>query len=571
MTISTHCLPNGVLGTNEIPVCNVSDATVDVYIPAGGLGSGNIRGVVVSMHGLSIGLLQLPAALVVNLNTPNTSVFGFESYDPAFTVNLVNDGWIVLGVPYPEDFYVGIGATAIWNDVASDSGHGSRYLTNQMHWWDHVVEYIHLKYGANIPIVPYGGSYGGYHTLLVAANRQSSIIAYCADVPATIISNASPTFTFPANYGPTAVTGDGNTVPPLPAGGTSGMDIGQTALNANSVNPNGVTVPGIVTYGTNDEAVGWQTTASLPGVGPIDSNTDAMLTNATNAGLPVLRNQTSDFHEFTNDDAGYSATFTPAGPTALSALSALYITNPYPNGSLAALNSGQCSIWASDNNWHTITFTGFHFTSYTTTAVTNVATSMPSSLTLGSMTGLSVTSGLISIPTSGTTLKATFGGVSGSTLTGVSYVSGSGNIAGTSFSTVTLVTYVTTAVTNVATSLPTTLTLSSVVGLYNGPGQVNISTTGTALLANYNGVSGSTITNVSYVSGSGNIAGTSASVVSLMTPLAGCSYSGTTSATVVAGAAVTLHGIPITGGFMNMGLPHWFAQYVDPVLAPRQF
>lgn len=592
MAISTHCLPAGTLGANEIPVCNVSAANTSVLLPAGGLGNGNIRGVVVAMHGLSVVYQPVPPVGSIG----NVTIAGYSGGSGAdMEANLLADGWIVLGVPYPEDFYSGIGATAIWNDVNSDSGNGSRYLANQMHWWDHIVEFIHTTYDPDIPIVPFGGSWGGYHALQVAINRQSTIIAYCSDVPATIVSNASPAYTSPANYGPNQVVAGHTFTTPL-ANGTGGLDVQTTALNPGYTsqigvtNPNGVTIPGCVLYGTGDGAVGWEITSSLPGVIPISSNTDTMLTNATANGIPVVRIQTNNYHEMTNADAGYSATYIDAGPTTLTSINSsgkLDIQDTGGGAFSPGIISGKCGIWASDNQWHTISFTNFGFTNYTSTSVSDVTTLSGSILTLGSTSDLNRSSGYISVVTSGTSLLASFSSVVGNTLHGVTYVSGSGAIAPTTSgytggAVVTLVNYCVTSATNVSTVSGATFTLSSTLGLNPTGGTITIATDkvfeGIFLPAvfTYATVSGSTITSVTYVSGGsffgfGNITGGANSTVSLITPLSGVTIAGASGgATVSGGSPVSNYGIAVPGGFMNMSFPYWFSQYVDPI-APRKF
>jgi hypothetical protein len=361
------------------------------------------------------------------------------------------------------------------------------------------------------------------------------------------------------------------------------MDAPTTALNT-------VNIPGIVTYGTQDPAVGWgyPGQASLSPLGGVASNayitsaipysnTDQIITNAQNAGMPVIRNQTANSHEFTPDDAGYSAVFTPTGPTALSALSTLTIAMT-PVGpdtdapSIGNFNSGQIAIWASDNAWHTITFTNFNFTTFTTTSVTNVATSLPTTLTLNSVSGLYLTSGSVTINTSGTALVASYTGISGSTITGVSYVSGSGNIIGGAISLVRLNVYVTTTVSSV-TSVPSTLTLNTTHGLNTSGGQLYIPTSSLyyPLFISYTGVSGSTITGVTYISGQGSLGGTVANNVVPQTSLIGCSYSGNTSATVSANAPICITGMTVgTNSFYKMSMSWWFYTYIDPI-APRQF
>jgi hypothetical protein len=319
MSVLTHCLPSGTLGTGEIPVCTITSANTTAYVPSGGIGHGFIRGVVVAMHGLSVVQAPIPPVL-----SADSSVTAFKAFGSTMMTQFINDGWLYLNVPYPEDYYVSLGVQGIYNDITNDSGHGSRYLTMTLHWWDHIVLYIKSTYG-NWPIVAYGGSWGGWHALQIAANRQSTLAAYCPHEPATILSNANTLFTTPVNF--TAVN-------------TTGLDITTTHLNA-------VTIPGIVTYGTNDEAVGY----NLAGTGgtPV-SNIDALITAAVGAGRPVTRNATPDFHEFTNADSG--TYFTPVGPTALSALGTLTVKTNLD------LVSGQCAILASDGLWHTLTFTG---------------------------------------------------------------------------------------------------------------------------------------------------------------------------------------------------------------------
>ena len=585
------------LGTNELPVCNISSANVATLIPTGGVGIGNIRGVVVAMHGLSVVAQPIPPVATIG----NSTVSGYPGSGPNFDANLLNDGWIILTVPYLEDYYVGIGATGIWNDINSDASNGSRYLLNQMHWWDHVVDYIHTTYDPDIPIVPFGISWGGYHTLQIAINRQSTIAAYCADLPATLVAYVNPAYSAPANYGPNAVVSGQTYSTPL-TGGTGGLDIQPTALTPGYTsqigvtNTNGVTVPGCILFGTNDGAAGWQDTGSIQGVLPINSNIDAILTNATAASIPVTRIQTTNTHAFLNPDAGYSATYINTGPTSLSSINSSGVLNIQNIGGTlpAGIQSGQCAIYASDDAWHNITFTNFGFTSYTSTAVSNVVTSMPSTLTLGSTTGLTVTSGSVSIAlTNGNAVLAGFTGVSGNNLTGVTYSS----IVGTAVTTnaigattsgymganiVSLNNYCVTSITGVNTMTgSTTLTLSSTVGLCTTGGTLSIVTDkvfeGTNLNAvvTYATVSGSTITGVTYVSGAnffgyGNITGGQVSSVYLITPITGVTIASPGSATVSSGAPVSTFGQPIPGGYMNMSLPYWFSQNVDPI-CPRKF
>ncbi len=323
MTVDTHCLPAGSLATHEIPVSPINAGTVWASSPPG-VGIGRRRGVVVSMGGL-------PLTATAEFVTPTAPVDSgpptpsdFVSYGGTFAAQLALDGWIVLDVAYPEASIYPFPVNAIFNDVVNDSGHGSRYLATQLHWWQHIVEYIRMNYGP-LPIVAFGRSWGGWHVLQIAANRQQDLLGYIAGIPATIVENVNPAFTGTANFNAT---------------NTSGLDCGPTLLNA-------CNVPGLVSYGTSDEAVGWQATASAPGVQPINSNTDLIITNAIAAGMPVTRNETADFHQFTSLTVGTTA----SSGGLLSALGTL------PVATSLGLTSGGCSVLAEDGNWYIISFT----------------------------------------------------------------------------------------------------------------------------------------------------------------------------------------------------------------------
>ena len=298
MTINTHCLPNGSLGTNQIPVSSVP-GPLSQYVP-----TGSKRGVVVWMHGLSVTGDAYPFPIL------DQDVGGFAPVlVQTFVNDLVADGWVVVPVTYPEDGYAKVQVHLVYmNDINSDTGSGSRFLTTTLHWWDHVVEWIHMNYGV-WPIVPFGVSWGGYHSLVIAANKTSTIAAYGAQVPATILSAANPIYTPPQSFSVSPVTttlSSGVTLPASTisvnsttgfassgtavisgsngtqwfpftysnkttntftgcAGGTGTMTSGWTVeqstftsgldLNANSLN--GITIPGYMCWETGDFAVGY--------------------------------------------------------------------------------------------------------------------------------------------------------------------------------------------------------------------------------------------------------------------------------------------------------------------------
>ena len=140
-----------------------------------------------------------------------------------------------------------------------------RYLATMMLWWDHVVEFIHRQFGPAFPIVALGASWGGYHTLQLAANKFSTLGAFIAIIPATIVSNASQFWVNPINFGPTPYTDGSGVVRAGCPGGTAGMDVGPHALDAMGNNSLGVPIPGMVSYGNIDPAVGYSSTTLAAG------------------------------------------------------------------------------------------------------------------------------------------------------------------------------------------------------------------------------------------------------------------------------------------------------------------
>lgn len=282
----THCLPTGSLGTGELPIPSISVNNVFTLAPS----PGSRRGIVVFLHGLGTGANSSPPSAI--LDHPG----GFlPSLVLTFCNDLVADGWVVFCPSNPEDDYTSTGAAGIFNDVNNDAGHGARYLSNVVNrWWDHVLQYIHTTYG-NHPVVAFGFSWGGWTAIQIAANRQSSIIAYGAHCPVTILSNISQSYTGFVNFAST---------------NTTGLDATATQLNA-------VTIPGVVGYGTADVIAGYNSAGT--GGTPV-SNTDAMITAAVGLSQPVTRNSTTDNHTFLSADATYysgtyfSGTIDPLAP-----------------------------------------------------------------------------------------------------------------------------------------------------------------------------------------------------------------------------------------------------------------
>ena len=152
----------------------------------------------------------------------------------------------------------------------------------------------------------------------------------------TLLSNINPGFTPPVNYSLI---------------NTTGLDAETTVFNS-------VTIPAIVGYGTNDGVVGHNSAGTN---GPV-SNTDAIITNQQTAqpSHQVIRNTTADNHAILPSDSGQQLASTPSA-TALSSMGTLHVADT--NGMTGS--SGHMSIFASDNLWHTVTFTGSTSTTFT--------------------------------------------------------------------------------------------------------------------------------------------------------------------------------------------------------------
>jgi hypothetical protein len=145
------------------------------------------------------------------------------------------DGWIFAFPAYIADWSVnGAISTAanINGDASNDAGHGSRFQTSLLLWWDHMLAYLASLYGPNRPIIVGGFSFGGFSALTVAIGRPSTIVGYVSHYPVTVWSN---TYIITTNFR---------------GSNTTGLDLSTTCLNA-------VTVPGIVAYSDNDATCGW--------------------------------------------------------------------------------------------------------------------------------------------------------------------------------------------------------------------------------------------------------------------------------------------------------------------------
>lgn len=249
--VKTHCDPSVGL-----PVPNVSTNTVSTITPSAGFGVGAIRGVVILLHGLSFAGSSSPPMPITNGTGIGAGFFELLT----FANDLAADGWVVVQPSYQEDNYVSTPANGLYNDVNADAGNGADYVASTLQSITHYIQYVQATYPPKFPIVAFGFSEGAYKACLWAANMQSSILAFGAHCLPTTWENLSTAFTAPAklNFGLL---------------NWSGMDLGPTALN-------GVTIPGIVGFGTNDSFVGYSGTSTYTG-----ANID--VTTLNNSSLAV--------------------------------------------------------------------------------------------------------------------------------------------------------------------------------------------------------------------------------------------------------------------------------------------
>jgi hypothetical protein len=185
---------------------------------------------------------------IVPLNPPIAIADGTTTKFLTLSNLLVADGWVVLMVSFNEFALLhgasgsaaGNSAQYIQNDISNDAGNGARLLAGNLHWWDHVFQFIYKTYG-HWPIVPLGVSWGGWHSYIAAINRTAQIIAYASMCGVSILSHVATAATGTANW--TALT-------------TTGADITSSALN-------GVSIPGWIGYSSTDTVVGTTDPAAL--------------------------------------------------------------------------------------------------------------------------------------------------------------------------------------------------------------------------------------------------------------------------------------------------------------------
>ena len=245
---STHCYPNGPPTPGQLVVPNVPG--FGTLVDPGGT---NRRGVVVSMHGLS---QKIYAAGTPDGCSPPTADIAYFDYSYSYDTWLNSNGWIRLYAAYPEDASPVVPGQALINDAVTvpGGGNGARILDTYLKWWDHIVSWIHNKWG-QVPIVVSGGSHGGWMSMAVAAYRASSLTGAVMYCPATIWQIVSSGWVPSADFNHTDM---------------SGMELPVGCLN-------GSQIPMWGSYSNNDQAVGYCATTVDPGHGAVDLGSAAFL------------------------------------------------------------------------------------------------------------------------------------------------------------------------------------------------------------------------------------------------------------------------------------------------------
>ena len=375
----SHCLPNGQLGINELPVPNISGASITVFNPPGGVGAR--RGVVVNMHGLYTSAQQFPVppstapggALTDTYSTGISAVMA-----NSHALNLAALGYVVLTVTAQEDTYAGNPMIGVYNDAAS-STNGARYLASTLHTWDHVYQYIQQTYGYNsgtstawatsggVPIFLAGWSIGSWRGLQILQNRTSQINGFFLHQPATYFDNV------PAIYTPGATFATLN---------WSGLDVTNSYLSGIG------SMPGMISYGTSDSAVGYGGSATLSGsfgsTITLSSTSGFLVPSATLGGqacYALLRDGSGNQLNFSYTGVSGS---TLTGCTSVATFGTLSGTvNCYQSSIVpiinAAIGAGRNVVGNTTAEYHALSAgdAGFYNNSATTTTITTAGGNIP--------------------------------------------------------------------------------------------------------------------------------------------------------------------------------------------------
>lgn len=369
-----------------------------------------------------------PPAIGPNYDSGGAGIF--PSYLGTMFQILAADGWNVMSLSSAQDYAtLSPGASAMEADIASDPGHGRRYRDTMAKEVLQAASWVNANHPG--PIILSGGSGGGYTSLVGASVPEiaSKFVAICPIVPATIWECLWPAFATAlgvtgfastdckgADISPTDL--NGLTVPTLITyglrdnvvgwGGNTTIGAGQTPVAASTL-VGSTTLALTSTTGFNSGALAriWTTegpvylsfsgtTGGLQGctflagaatgvIGPgavvEQSYTDLLITTAQAAGAPVTRNATNNEHSFDQETCGtyYNGATVPL--TNFSGGATLAYENAPPAWTGPPFTtqqaSGKTAIFASDGQWHTMTFSA-----PTSTGFPNCAIATPGAATI---------------------------------------------------------------------------------------------------------------------------------------------------------------------------------------------
>lgn len=268
-----HCpsVQGGDLHTGQLVCPGPPPGYGTVYVPA------TVQGVCILFNGLGVGVQVGPYTAV---DAPGT----LPTYYGTWVNDLLADNWAVIFFPdVPETTATPTPISGLVTDITSaTSGNGTQYLATLKLMQTHLLAYCASRW-PGVGIMVAGFSEGGYQAIKFANLSLAGIIGGVIVNPATIWENVNPVFTSPFTFS---------------SFNWSAMDASATDLNA-------CTKPFLYEYGTTDIAVGWQN----PGGALPTSNTDAMITNAVAAGMPITRRATSNNHDFQLADVAAWMTF----------------------------------------------------------------------------------------------------------------------------------------------------------------------------------------------------------------------------------------------------------------------
>ena len=204
-SVVTHCIPAGSpWDANQVPCPPTNPKTTLLSDVPSGLRRGRF---------IYFPSTSVPASQIASTSVPSQGL-------NAWTTNMNNDGWQVVGV---DNQAFELPALTSWsNDVINDAAHGTRAYQTTLHYWDHIVAYCNKTFpGGAMPTGVAGFSWGAWCALIVALNRTNCIGYISRSAP--VQWNATPeTGIFPSFVGQNT---SGINLTPLPVLTATGCSV----------------------------------------------------------------------------------------------------------------------------------------------------------------------------------------------------------------------------------------------------------------------------------------------------------------------------------------------------------